>query len=89
MAELTVPGNGRKIEYRSVITLGNLMSILAMVVTVSGAVMLFYGDVQARLAALEIRMEFAQAAINAVAQKMGIEPAQIGSESNQQKTRSR
>jgi len=76
MPEPSAPGNGvaRKIvEYRSVITLGNLLSILAMIVTVTGAVMWWFGDVQSRLATLATKMECAQSALNAMALKMGIE----------------
>jgi hypothetical protein len=71
-------GNGRRIvEYRSVITLGNVLSILAMVVTVFGAATWWYGDVQARFATLETKMEFVQSAVDAMAAKMGIELSEI------------
>lgn len=83
MAEPSTPGNGvaRKIvEYRSVITLGNLLSILAMIVTVTGAVMWWFGDVQSRLATLETKMEFAQSSLNAMALKMGIELSESGAD---------
>jgi hypothetical protein len=87
MAEPTAPGNGRRIEYRSVVTLGNLLSIVAMVVTVSGAVVWWYGDVQARLARLETKMEFAQSALNAMALKMGIELTESGADGKARRVR--
>jgi len=81
-------GNGRRIvEYRSVITLGNLMSILAMVVTVSGALIWFYGDVQARLATLEAKVEFARSVLNAMAAKMGIELSEVGANAKERRMR--
>lgn len=80
MAEPSAPANGRRIEYRSVVTLGNLLSIVAMVVTVLGAVVWWYGEVQARLATLETKMEFAQSALNAMAMKMGIELSESGAD---------
>ena len=70
MAEQNVTGNGRKlVEYRSVITLGNLLSIVTIVVTVSAGAIWWNGDVQARLATLETKMEFTEAALAAMAQK--------------------
>lgn len=79
MAEQSASGNGRRlVEYRSVITLGNLLNILTIMVTVCGALMWWYGDVQARLATLETKVEFAQAALAAVAAKMGIELTEFG-----------
>ena len=74
MAEQSTVGNGRRmIEYRSVITLGNLLNILTIVMSVCGALMWWYGDVEARLATLETKMAFAQTALSAMASKMGIE----------------
>ena len=74
MAEQSAAGSGRKlIEYRSVITLGNLLSILTILLTVAGGAVWWNGDIQARLATLETKMEFAQGALAAMAQKMGIE----------------
>ncbi|HWI26496.1 MAG TPA: hypothetical protein VN668_05960 [Stellaceae bacterium] len=74
MTEPSPPGNGRRfVEYRSVITLGNLLSILTIVITVAGGAIWWNGDLQARLATLELKMQFAQSALAAVAQKMGID----------------
>jgi len=90
MVEPSAPGNGRKaVEYRSVVTLGNLLSILAMMVTVSGGLMWWYGDVQSRLTALETKMDFAQAALNAVAQKMGIRLTAVEAEAGTRDKRTR
>jgi hypothetical protein len=78
MAEQSAPGSGRKlVEYRSVITLGNLLSILTIVGSVAGGAIWWNGDIQARLATLETKMEFAQNALAAMAQKMGIELTEI------------
>lgn len=74
MTEQNGTGNGRKlVEYRSVITLGNLLSIVTIVLSVAGGAIWWNGDVQARLARLETKMEFTEGALAAVAQKMGIE----------------
>jgi hypothetical protein len=81
MAEQNVTGNGRKlVEYRSVITLGNLLSIVTIVVTVSAGAIWWNGDVQARLATLETKMEFTEGALAAMAQKMGIELTELDAE---------
>jgi hypothetical protein len=76
MVEQASPGSGspRKIiEYRSIITLGNLLSILTIIVSLGGGLIWWYGDVQSRLATLEIKMEFAQDALSAMARKLGVE----------------
>lgn len=78
MAEQSGIGNGRKlVEYRSVITLGNLLSIVALVLTVAGGAFWWTADVETRLARLETKMAFAQGALSAMAQKMGIELTEV------------